>query len=342
MMFFEKTLLSIETSCDDTSIAITKGLEVKANVISSQVEHSKYGGVIPELASRKHQKNILHCIQLALKEANIPLADIEGVAFTQGPGLIGSLLVGHHTAKAFSQSLKIPLYPIDHIHSHVFSAFCDKDISYIEYPFLSLVVSGGHTDVHIVETAFEIKKIGSTLDDAAGEAFDKCAKLIGYDYPGGALIDAKSISHTNEDDFIPFPIAKVKDFHFSYSGLKTSVKYYLQDKLKSNPNYVAENESLLCFSIQKSIVSPLLNEIEKAIKKHPVKSISVGGGVSCNSYLREKISQLCKKNDVQVFLPEKKYTTDNAAMIGITCFLQKYPSKENIYEIKAYARRNEI
>lgn len=322
------TILGIESSCDDTSAAIIKDGYLLSNLIANQAVHEKYGGVVPELASRAHQQNIIPVVDQALKMANITKEEISAVAFTRGPGLLGSLLVGTSFAKSFSLALGIPLLEVNHLQAHILVHFVkelEKDKKMPEFPFLCLLVSGGHSQIVIVKSYNDMEIIGQTIDDAAGEAFDKCAKVIGLSYPGGPLID-KNAQLGNKDAF-KFNKPKIKDLDYSFSGLKTSFLYYVRDRIKENPAFVQDNMMDLCASIQRTIIEILMDKLEKAVIKTGIKQIAVAGGVSANSGLRNALMERSEKYKWETFLPEFKFTTDNAAMIAITGYY-KYLNKE--------------
>lgn len=305
-------ILAIESSCDDTSAAVSKDAKILANVIAGQKVHELWGGVVPELASRAHQQNIVPVVDLAIQQAGISRDEISAVAFTRGPGLIGSLLVGVSFAKAFALAKNLPLIEVNHMQAHIVSHFIDSNPS---FPFLCLTVSGGHTQIVLVKNFLEMEVIGETLDDAAGEAFDKSAKLLGLPYPGGPLIDKYS-KQGDATKFL-FPEPQIKDFDFSFSGVKTSILYFLQRETKKNPDFIQENLYDLCASIQKTIVDILLKKLEKAAKKLNIKEIALAGGVSANSELRTRFEELGKKNSWATYIPAFEYCTDNAAMIAI-------------------------
>ncbi len=307
------TILAIESSCDDTSAAVCKDAKILSNIMAGQLIHSAWGGVVPELASREHQKSIVPVVDEAMKSAQVSKHELDAIAFTRGPGLIGSLLVGVSFAKAMALALNIPLIEVNHMQAHILSHFIDNQPS---FPFLCLTVSGGHTQIVLVKDYLEMEVIGETLDDAAGEAFDKTAKLLGLPYPGGPLID-KYAKLGNGTRFI-FPEPKAGDFDFSFSGLKTSVLYFLQKETRSNPEFVKDNLNDLCASIQKSIIDILLKKVAKAAIKFGVKEIALAGGVSANSELRLRFQNLGLENGWITHIPKFEYCTDNAAMIGIT------------------------
>lgn len=305
-------ILAIESSCDDTSAAVCKDAKILANLIANQKVHELWGGVVPELASRAHQLNIIPVVDAAIRQSGIKKEDIHAVAFTRGPGLIGSLLVGVSFAKAFALALNLPLIEVNHMQAHILSHFIDSNPS---FPFICLTVSGGHTQIVLVKDYLQMEVIGETLDDAAGEAFDKCAKLLGLPYPGGPLID-KHAKAGNAQAF-QFPEPQIPEFNFSFSGLKTSVLYFLQKEQRKNPQFVAENLDNLCASIQRTIIDILLKKLEKAVKQYGVQEIALAGGVSANSELRDRFLALGEKNGWKTYIPKFEYCTDNAAMIAI-------------------------
>ena len=307
-------ILAIESSCDDTSAAILKGNKVLSNVVATQEIHKEFGGVVPELASREHQKNIIPVVDAAFKKAGLNKADIDGVAFTNGPGLLGSLLVGVSFAKSFSMALGVPLMGVNHMEAHILAHLIQDGSPTPEFPFLCLTVSGGHTQLVVVNSSFEMEVIGETIDDAAGEAFDKIAKIIGLPYPGGPLVD-KYAKLGNPNAFY-FPHPKVGELEFSFSGLKTAVLYFLQKEVKKNPDFVEERLNDICASVQKTILDILFKKIDNAVMVTGIKRIAIAGGVSANSELRSRLeSQRSKGRDV--FVPAFEYCTDNAAMIGV-------------------------
>ena len=321
----EPIILAIESSCDDTSAAVLKGKKVLSNVIANQTIHKEYGGVVPELASRAHQQNIIPVVDSAIKKAKITKSNIDSIAFTKGPGLLGSLLVGTSFAKSFSMGMNIPLIQINHMKAHILSLFIDEGQKSPKFPFLCLTVSGGHTQIVLVNSINKMEVIGTTLDDAAGEAFDKSAKILGLDYPGGPLID-KFGKEGNTQAF-SFGKPKVDGLNFSFSGLKTSILYKIRDCVNSNPNFINENLNDLCASIQFSIVNILIEKIQKAVNKTNIKEIGIAGGVSANSFLRSSLKNIAKKNNYNLYIPKFEYCTDNAAMIGIAGYF-KYLEKD--------------
>lgn len=324
----EITILGIESSCDDTSAAVIRGKQLLSNVIASQDVHSKYGGVIPELASRAHGQNIVPVIDQAIKQAGIEPIDIDAIAFTRGPGLMGSLLVGISFAKGFSVATNTPLIEVNHLQGHILSHFVELpgvEIRQPKFPFLCLLVSGGHTQIVLMKDYFDMEIIGTTIDDAAGEAFDKCAKVMGLGYPGGPIID--KLAKEGDERAFKFAKPQVDDLNFSFSGLKTSFLYFLRDRMEENPNFIEENRADLCASLQGTIIDILLAKLIKAAKRYDIDQIAIAGGVSANSGLREALQAEGKKRDWEVYMPPLKLTTDNAAMIAITGYF-KYLKEE--------------
>ncbi|MEJ6490827.1 MAG: tRNA (adenosine(37)-N6)-threonylcarbamoyltransferase complex transferase subunit TsaD [Flavobacteriales bacterium] len=309
-------ILGIESSCDDTSASILKNSSILSNVIAGQKIHEEYGGVVPELASRAHQKNLIPVIDSAIKKAGITLDDVNGIAFTRGPGLMGSLVVGTSFAKALSLAKNIPMMDVNHMQGHVLAHFIDVEgKEKPKFPFLCLTVSGGHTQIVLVKDYLEMEVIGSTIDDAAGEAFDKSAKLLGFPYPGGPLID-KWAKEGNPDAF-SFSEPNMEGYNFSFSGLKTAIMYFLKKETKNNPEFIEENKADLCASIQRTIVSILLKKITLAAKDLKIAQIAIAGGVSANSGLRSAMMELGNEEHWDIFIPKFEYCTDNAAMIAI-------------------------
>ncbi|MBQ2993298.1 MAG: tRNA (adenosine(37)-N6)-threonylcarbamoyltransferase complex transferase subunit TsaD [Alistipes sp.] len=312
------TILGIESSCDDTSAAVLRNTTLLSSVIASQSVHERYGGVIPELASRAHQQNIVPVVDTALKEAGITIDKVDAIAYTRGPGLLGSLMVGTSFAKGLSISNNIPMVEVNHLHGHILSHFVDlpdREMPHPDYPFLCLLVSGGHTQIVRVESPEKMEIVGTTIDDAAGEALDKCAKVMGLPYPGGPVVDRLA----KEGDPKAFKFAKphVEGFNYSFSGLKTSFLYTLRDRVAENPNFIEENKCDLCASILYTVVDILADKLVRAAKEYSIKDIALGGGVSANSVLRARIEAEGKKRGWRTFLPELKFTTDNAAMIAV-------------------------
>ncbi|MCW3111629.1 MAG: tsaD [Segetibacter sp.] len=310
------TILAIESSCDDTGAAICRDGEILSNVIASQKIHEQYGGVVPELASRAHMQNIVPVVDVALQKANVQLSEIDAVAFTQAPGLIGSLLVGAQFAKSLALALQKPLITVHHMQAHVLANLIDQPRP--SFPFLCLTVSGGHTQIVLCESPYKMKVIGETIDDAAGEAFDKSAKLLGLPYPGGPLID-KYAKEGNAKRF-SFPEPNIPDLNFSFSGLKTSILYFLQAEKIKNDNFIEENRADICASIQQRIVSILLKKLQKAAKETGIKNVCIAGGVSANSGLRNGLTEVGQGLGWNTFIPKFEYCTDNAAMIAIAAY----------------------
>ena len=311
----DKLILAIESSCDETSAAVLLGTKVLSNEVVTQLQHAQYGGVVPEIASRAHQTMITAVVHAALKKAGKELHDLEVIAVTQGPGLMGSLLVGISFAKSLSLALEIPLVGVNHMQAHILAHFADYCENKPVFPFLNLTVSGGHTQVVVVHSAIQMEVIGETIDDAAGEAFDKAAKVLGLDYPGGPLLD--KMSQNGDAKKFTFPIPKVEGLNFSFSGLKTSLLYFLRDNQKLNQNFIEEERANLCASFQHTVVTYLLRQIQRGLTSTQVTQIAICGGVSANSELRKQLIEYGRKNEVEVFIPPFKYCTDNAAMIGI-------------------------
>ncbi len=307
------TILGIESSCDDTSAAIVRDGEVLSNVIAGQDVHKKYGGVVPEVASRAHQANIVPVIDVAIQQAGIPRNEIDAVAFTRGPGLIGSLIVGVSFGKSFALSLGIPLIEVNHMQAHVLAHFAEAPKP--KFPFLCLTVSGGHTQIVLVRDYFDMEVLGQTIDDAAGEAFDKTGKLLGLDYPAGPIIDKLAQQGAARFDF---PEPQIPGLDFSFSGLKTSILYWLKKELQSNPDFISENLADICASVQTRIVSILMHKLELAAGQTGVTEIAIAGGVSANSALRQAIETTGAAKGWQTYVPKLAYCTDNAAMIAVT------------------------
>ena len=319
-------ILAIESSCDDTAAAVLENDVVLSNVIANQLIHNQYGGVVPELASRAHQQNIVPVIDAALKKAKITKNQLSAVAFTQGPGLLGSLLVGSSFAKSLALGLNIPLIAVNHMHAHIMAHFIDESgFDKPSFPFLALTISGGHTQIVKVNDFFDLKIIGETTDDAVGEAFDKSAKILGLPYPGGPLVD-KYAQLGNPKAFV-FTKPKVDGLNFSFSGLKTQILYFVQKNVKENPNFIAENLNDICASIQHIIINILMDKVNMAVAESGITQIAIGGGVSANSGIRFAIKETEKTKGWKTYIPKFEYTTDNAAMIGIVGF-QKYKAQQ--------------
>lgn len=309
-------VLGIESSCDDTAAAVLCNGKVLSNIVATQEIHQEYGGVVPELASRAHQKNIIPVVHQALKKATISKENLDAIAFTRGPGLMGSLLVGTSFAKSLAMGLGIPLIEVNHMQAHILAHFIDEENSpKPSFPFLGMTLSGGHTQIVKVTDYFDMEVIGETLDDAVGEAYDKCGKMLGLAYPGGPLID-KYAKSGNPKAFA-FTKPKVKGLNFSFSGLKTAVLYFLQRETKTNPNFIEENLLDICASFQYTVVNILMDKLKKAVEQTGINQIAIGGGVSANRGIREALKEAEKQYGWKTFVPKFEYTTDNAAMIGI-------------------------
>jgi N6-L-threonylcarbamoyladenine synthase len=333
------TILAIESSCDDTSVAVIRDGYVLSNLIANQDIHMLYGGVVPELASRAHQANIVPVTHQAIIQAGIKVEDINAVAFTRGPGLLGSLLVGTSFAKGFALAQKIPLIEVNHLQAHVLAHFIlekDNGNRLPSFPFLCLLVSGGHTQIIVMKSQMEMEVIGNTIDDAAGEAFDKCGKVMGFPYPAGPLIDNLA-SEGNKNAF-SFSKPFVKGLDFSFSGLKTSFLYFLRDRIKDDPDFIDNNKADLCASLQHVIVSILIGKLVKASIQTGIGEIGIAGGVSANSGLRNAMKEEAIKRKWNLFIPEFRYTTDNAAMIGITGYFKYLRGEFSGHDVIPLAR----
>jgi len=332
------TILGIESSCDDTSAAIIRDGFLLSNLISNQEVHEIYGGVVPELASRAHQANIIPVIDSAIKKAGLSIDEIDAVAFTRGPGLLGSLLVGSSFAKGLALARNKPLIAVNHLQGHVLAHFVKDEFNQEQpkFPFLCLLVSGGHTQLIVVKDYLDMEIVGQTIDDAAGEAFDKCAKVMGLPYPGGPVIDR--LAKQGNAKAFQFSRPNIKDLDFSFSGLKTSFLYTLRDKLIENSNFIEENKADLCASLQHTIVSILVDKVALAAKKYGVTDVAIAGGVSANSGLRDGISALGSQKGWRVFMPQFRYTTDNAAMIAITGYYKYLAGEFSPQDVTPLAR----
>ena len=330
-------ILAIESSCDDTSAAVLHNQKVLSNVVATQKIHEEYGGVVPELASRAHQQNIVPVVHQALRKANIDKKLVSAIAFTRGPGLMGSLLVGTSFAKSFAMGLDIPLIEVNHMQAHILAHFIEEEgMSTPTFPFLALTISGGHTQIVLVNDYFDMEILGETLDDAVGEAFDKSAKILGLPYPGGPLVD-KYAQLGNHDAF-PFPKPKVDGLNFSFSGLKTSILYFVQKEMAKDPDFTNENRNDICASIQFTIIEILMDKIKKAVKQTGITQIAIGGGVSANSGIRKALKNAEDTLGWKTYMPKFEYCTDNAAMIGIVGYLK---FKEEVFaksDVTAKAR----
>ncbi|GAB2768064.1 N6-L-threonylcarbamoyladenine synthase [Hymenobacter luteus] len=311
-------ILAIESSCDDTSAAVLAGGEIRANVVATQQVHEQYGGVVPELASRAHQQHLIPVVEAALQKAGIRKQDLDAVAFTQGPGLLGSLLVGGMFAKTLALALGKPLIAVNHMRAHILAHFIDAPRPV--FPFLCLTVSGGHTQLVVVRSALDMEIIGQTIDDAAGEAFDKTAKLLGLPYPGGPHLD--KLARQGNPTRFPFPVGAMPGYDFSFSGLKTAVLYFLKKETAQNPNFVQENLADLCASIQHTIIQTLLRQLRRAAHDQGLTQIALAGGVAANSGLRQALQDEAEAQGWQVFIPAFQYCTDNAGMVAMTAQFQ--------------------
>ena len=314
------TLLAIESSCDDTSAAVLRDDHLLSNVIASQKVHEQYGGVVPELASRAHQQNIIPVVDAAIRQAGIGKDEIDAVGFTRGPGLLGSLLVGVSFAKSFATALGKPLIEVNHLQAHVLSHFIDRGEPKPQFPFICLLVSGGHTQILLLKDYFDIECLGTTIDDAAGEAIDKAAKIMDLGYPGGPIIDR--LAKEGNPDAYTFATPNIAGYNYSFSGIKTSFLYFLRDRLKEDPDFIEKHKANLCASIQKTIVGFLLKKTERAALDYKIKQIAIAGGVSANSYLRSELQRICQKHHWQAFIPPFQFCTDNAAMVGIAAYFK--------------------
>lgn len=314
-------ILGIESSCDDTGAAVICNGKVLTNVVANQKIHAKYGGVVPELASRAHQQNIVPVIQQAIQQANIDKKQLSAIAFTRGPGLMGSLLVGSSFARSLSLALNIPLISVNHMQAHVLAHFIDDEQQQKPpFPFLCLTISGGHTQIVKITSYFDMEVIGETLDDAVGEAFDKSAKILGLPYPGGPFVD--KYARLGNPNAFEFSKPKMADLNFSFSGLKTGILYFIQKKVKENPNFIEENLNDICASIQRAIVEILFDKLKKAVELTGIEHIAIAGGVSANSEIRETLKATEEKFGWKTYIPKFEYTTDNAGMIAIVGYLK--------------------
>ncbi len=330
-------ILAIESSCDDTAAAVLQNDKVLSNVVAGQKIHEMYGGVVPELASRAHQQNIVPVIDVALKKAGIDTQQLSAIAFTQGPGLMGSLLVGTSFAKSLSMALNVPLLAVNHMHAHILAHFIDEEgYDKPEFPFLALTISGGHTQIVVVKGFFDMEIIGETTDDAVGEAFDKSAKILGLPYPGGPLID-KLAKEGNPTKFV-FTKPKVPGLDFSFSGFKTQILYFVQKNVAANPNFIEENKADICASVQHTIIEILMEKLKLAVAQTGIKQIAIGGGVSANSGIRQTLRDAETQFGWKTFIPKFEYTTDNAAMIGIVGYQKFLHNKFNDAAVVSKAR----
>lgn len=315
-------ILAIESSCDDTAAAVLKDNCVLSNLVARQSIHEEFGGVVPELASRAHQQNIVPIVEMSLRKAGIDKSKLHAIAFTQGPGLMGSLLVGSSFAKSFAMALNIPLIAVNHMQAHILAHFIDEEgFDKPSFPFLALTISGGHTQIVKVNDFFDMEIIGETTDDAVGEAFDKTAKILGLPYPGGPLID--QLAKEGNPKAYAFTKPKVEGLDFSFSGLKTQILYFIQKNIATNPNFIEQNKSDICASVQNIIIEILMDKLKLAVAQTGINQIAIGGGVSANSGIRKTLKEAEAKYGWKTYIPKFEYTTDNAAMIGIVGY-QKY------------------
>lgn len=331
-------ILGIESSCDDTSAAIVRDGILLSNVIASQQVHEEYGGVVPELASRAHQQNIVPVVDAAIKRAGIDRSELSAIAFTRGPGLIGSLLVGTSFAKGLSLGLRIPIIDVNHLHGHVLAHFVRQqpDDRVPEFPYLCLLISGGNSQLIMVRGYNDMEILGRTIDDAAGEAFDKCAKVMGLPYPGGPHIDR--LAAEGDPKRFKFARPHIPGLDYSFSGLKTSFLYTLRDGLRANPDFIEEYKADLAASLQSTIIAILLDKLEKAVKQTGVRTVAIGGGVSANSGVRAAVADFCRQHGIEAFIPERKFTTDNAAMVAIAGYFKYLDKQFCPYDLAPYAR----
>ena len=331
-------ILGIESSCDDTSAAVIHDGVLLSNVIAGQKVHENYGGVVPELASRAHQENIVPVVSEALRLAGIDKKQLSAIAYTRGPGLLGSLLVGTSFAKGLALALEIPLIDVNHLHAHVLSQFIKKtpEDDTPGFPFMCLLVSGGNSQIVLAKSPAEMEILGKTIDDAAGEAFDKCAKVMGLPYPGGPHIDRLA----QEGDPLKFKFSKprIPGLDYSFSGLKTSFLYTLRDALKEDHEFLENHRADLAASLQKTIIDILLEKLEKALEKHPVKNLTIGGGVSANSGVRKAVADFCKRKGIKAWIPERAFTTDNAAMVATAGYFKYLEGEFGQIDAPPYSR----
>ena len=331
-------ILGIESSCDDTSAAVIRDGVLLSNVIASQQVHAEFGGVVPELASRAHQQNIVPVVDTALKRAGVAREELSAIGFTRGPGLLGSLLVGTSFAKGMSLGLRIPIVDVNHLHGHVLSHFIrrNEDDRVPEYPFICLLVSGGNSQIILVRNYNDMEILGQTIDDAAGEAFDKCAKVTGLPYPGGPHIDRLAA----EGDPKRFRFAKphIPGLDYSFSGLKTSFLYTLRDEIRKNPDFIEQNKADLAASLQRTIIEILMDKLDKAVRQTGVTTVAIGGGVSANSGVRDAVADYCSRRGLTAFIPERVFTTDNAAMVAIAAYYKYLDRQFCRYDEVPYAR----
>ena len=338
-MDHEPIILGIESSCDDTSAAVLVGHKLLSNVIASQAVHTAYGGVVPELASRAHEQNIVPVVSEAIRRAGITAQDLDAIAFTRGPGLLGSLLVGTNFAKGLSLSLGIPMVEVNHLHAHVLAHFIEEEgeeHQSPEFPFLCLLVSGGNSQIILVRSASDMEIIGQTIDDAAGEAFDKCAKVMGLGYPGGPVVNR--LANEGNPKAFAFSKPNVPGYDYSFSGLKTSFLYTLRDELEKNPNFIEERKADLCASLQATVIDILMKKLRQAAKDLGIRQVAVAGGVSANTGLRDAFHDHARRYGWKVFIPKFAYTTDNAAMVAINGYFSFIDGKRTELNAVPFAR----
>lgn len=338
MMNENIVILGIESSCDDTSAAVVRDGILLSNVIASQSVHEEYGGVVPELASRAHQQNIVPVVKAAIDRAGIDKHDLKAIAFTRGPGLLGSLLVGTSFAKGLSLGLRCPIVDVNHLHGHVLAHFIRRqpEDRVPKYPFLTLLISGGNSQLILVRDYNDMEILGATIDDAAGEAFDKCAKVMGLPYPGGPHIDR--LAQEGNPARFKFAKPRIAGLDYSFSGLKTSFLYTLRDAVRENPDFIEQNRADLAASLQKTIIDILIEKLDKAVKQTGVKTVAIGGGVSANSGVRQAVADYCATHGLEAFIPERAFTTDNAAMVAIAGYYKYLDGKFCGYDEVPYAR----
>lgn len=331
-------ILGIESSCDDTSAAVIRDGILASNVIAGQKVHEEYGGVVPELASRAHQQNIVPVVDAALKRAGVNKSDLSAIAFTRGPGLLGSLLVGTSFAKGLSLGLDIPIIDVNHLHGHILSHFIRKEANDVvpEFPYICLLVSGGNSQIILVKSPSDMEVLGQTIDDAAGEAFDKCAKVMGLPYPGGPHIDR--LASEGDPHRFKFSKPRISGLDYSFSGLKTSFLYTLRDNIASAPDFIEKNKADLAASLQATIIDILLTKLKKAVEQTGVRTVAIGGGVSANSGVRNAVADYCKQKGLTAFIPERAFTTDNAAMVAIAGYFKYLDNQFCEYDAAPYAR----
>ena len=338
-MDHEPIILGIESSCDDTSAAVLVGHKLLSNVIASQAVHTAYGGVVPELASRAHEQNIVPVVSEAIRRAGITAQDLDAIAFTRGPGLLGSLLVGTNFGKGLSLSLGIPMVEVNHLHAHVLAHFIEEEgeeHQSPEFPFLCLLVSGGNSQIILVRSASDMEIIGQTIDDAAGEAFDKCAKVMGLGYPGGPVVNR--LANEGNPKAFAFSKPNVPGYDYSFSGLKTSFLYTLRDELEKNPNFIEEHKADLCASLQATVIDILMKKLRQAAKDLGIRQVAVAGGVSANTGLRDAFHDHARRYGWKVFIPKFAYTTDNAAMVAMNGYFSFIDGKRTELDAVPFAR----